>query len=55
MKELKMQMIMSLTLLIVMFAGWIVATILKLILSSLSVPVIIIFFISSLFIFMNLK
>ncbi len=55
MKELKMQMIMTLMLLIVIFAGWIFAIVLKLFLSSLSIPALIITICIMLFIFMNQK
>ena len=55
MKELKMQMIMTLMLLIVIFVGWIFATVLKLFLSSLSIPALIITICIMLFIFMNQK
>lgn len=55
MKELKMQMIMTLMLLIVIFAGWIFATVLKLILSCLSTPIMAVTICILIFIFMNQK
>lgn len=55
MKELKMQLVMVLMLALVIFAGWIFAIVLKLFLSSLSIPALIITICIMLFIFMNQK
>lgn len=53
MKEIKMQIILSLMLLIVIFTIWIFATILKLILTCMSTPALIITICILIFIFMN--
>lgn len=53
MKELKIQLVMTLMLAVVIFIGWIFATVLKLFLSSLSTPALIITICLILFIFMN--
>ena len=53
MKELKMQLVMVLMLAVVIFIGWIFATVLKLFLSSLSIPALIITICIILFIFIN--
>lgn len=53
MKELKMQGILTLMLLIAIFNGWLFLTVLRAVLSCLSIPALIIVFAISLFIFLN--
>lgn len=55
MKELKMQFILSLMLLITIFIGWIFLTVLRAILSCLSTPVLIIVICIFIYKFLNLK
>ena len=55
MKDRKIQLVMVLMLAVVIFVGWIFATVLKLFLSSLSIPALIITICIILFIFMNQK
>lgn len=55
MRELKMQGILTLMLLIAIFIGWLFLTVLRAVLSSLSVPALIITICILVFIFMNQK
>ena len=55
MKELKIQLVMVLMLLITIFIGWIFLTVLRAVLSSLSMPALIIVICIILYKFLNLR